>query len=167
MQKINFEDLPSTATPINATNLNAIQTNAEDAINGIVESGSWTPTIASLAGDGDPTVEYIARRGKYKKINNIVFVEFYIRAKITALNGTNNYARITGLPYSAENLGFGAKTLNIGALYSAIYDPTDSKFVILDNTIRIQQNYGSGAAKWIVTPTDYMEVAGSGFYFIQ
>ena len=33
MQKINFQDLPSTTTPINATNLNAIQTNAEDAIN--------------------------------------------------------------------------------------------------------------------------------------
>lgn len=33
MQKINFVDLPSRTTPINATNLNAIQTNAENAIN--------------------------------------------------------------------------------------------------------------------------------------
>ena len=40
MQKITFEDLPSTNTPINATNLNAIQTNAETAINSVVESGS-------------------------------------------------------------------------------------------------------------------------------
>lgn len=40
MQKINFQDLPSTTTPINATNLNAIQTNAENAINSIIESGS-------------------------------------------------------------------------------------------------------------------------------
>ena len=35
MQKINFQNLPSTTTPINATNLNAIQTNAETAINDV------------------------------------------------------------------------------------------------------------------------------------
>ena len=57
MQKITFEDLPSTNTPINATNLNAVQSNVEGAfkntqsnsttdtyscnyINSIVESGS-------------------------------------------------------------------------------------------------------------------------------
>lgn len=40
MEKINFENLPSTKTPINATNLNLLQTNVETAINSIVESGS-------------------------------------------------------------------------------------------------------------------------------
>lgn len=42
MQKINFENLPSTNTPINATNLNAIQNNTESAINSVIS------TIASL-----------------------------------------------------------------------------------------------------------------------
>ncbi len=37
MQKINFQNLPSTATPINATNLNAIQSNAESAINDVAD----------------------------------------------------------------------------------------------------------------------------------
>lgn len=32
MQKINFENKPSTVSPINATNLNALQDNVEDAI---------------------------------------------------------------------------------------------------------------------------------------
>lgn len=51
MVKINFQDLPSTNTPINAQNLNAVQTNVENEINatktaleteidGVVESGS-------------------------------------------------------------------------------------------------------------------------------
>lgn len=40
MEKIIFEDLPSTNTPINATNLNLLQTNVETAINSVVESGS-------------------------------------------------------------------------------------------------------------------------------
>ena len=35
MQKINFQNLPDTTTPINATNLNAIQSNTETAINGV------------------------------------------------------------------------------------------------------------------------------------
>lgn len=40
MDKINFQNLPSTSTPINATNLNQLQTNVENAINAVVESGS-------------------------------------------------------------------------------------------------------------------------------
>ena len=34
MQKINFQDLPSTTTPINASNLNQVQTNVENCIDG-------------------------------------------------------------------------------------------------------------------------------------
>lgn len=33
MEKINFQDLPSTKTPIDSTNLNLLQTNVENAIN--------------------------------------------------------------------------------------------------------------------------------------
>ena len=40
MQKINFQDLPSTTTPLSANNLNQLQTNVENAINGVIESGS-------------------------------------------------------------------------------------------------------------------------------
>lgn len=41
MQKINFQDLPSTSTPIDSTNLNLLQQNVEEAINElIVEKGS-------------------------------------------------------------------------------------------------------------------------------
>ena len=35
MEKINFEDLPSTDTPIDSTNLNLLQTNTENAINSL------------------------------------------------------------------------------------------------------------------------------------
>lgn len=40
MNKINFENLPSTNTPINAENLNAMQNNIENAINNILQSGT-------------------------------------------------------------------------------------------------------------------------------
>lgn len=42
MEKINFEDLPSTKTPYNAETFNLLQTNVENAINDVVESGSNT-----------------------------------------------------------------------------------------------------------------------------
>ena len=40
MNKINFENLPSTNTPLNAENLNAMQNNIENAINNILQSGT-------------------------------------------------------------------------------------------------------------------------------
>lgn len=40
MTKINFTNLPDTSTPLNATNMNALQTNVENAINGVVQSGN-------------------------------------------------------------------------------------------------------------------------------
>ena len=40
MQKINFVDLPSTTTPLNATNMNALQTNVENVFNGTVPAGN-------------------------------------------------------------------------------------------------------------------------------
>ena len=40
MEIIEFKNLPDTTTPVNSTNLNQLQKNVEDAINGVVESGS-------------------------------------------------------------------------------------------------------------------------------
>ena len=50
MQKINFQNLPSTTTPINATNLNAIQTNVEDVFNGNVAMGNITTGDLTVGG---------------------------------------------------------------------------------------------------------------------
>ena len=40
MQKINFQNLPNTTTPVNATNLNALQDNVEDVFDGNVSMGN-------------------------------------------------------------------------------------------------------------------------------
>ena len=44
MQKINFQNLPNTTTPVNATNLNALQENVEDVFDGAVAMGSIKTT---------------------------------------------------------------------------------------------------------------------------
>lgn len=51
MQKITFQNLPNTTTPINATNLNAIQTNAETAINDV--AGDLTDYVNGTTAMGD------------------------------------------------------------------------------------------------------------------
>lgn len=51
MQKINFQNLPSTSTPLNATNLNQLQTNVENAI----KESNPVGTIKIFAGSTAPT----------------------------------------------------------------------------------------------------------------
>ena len=138
----------------------------ECLLKGHTALSSWTPTLSSV-GETGPTATYTSRRGSYCKLGNIVFFDFYIRAKITALNGTNNYASISGLPYSVASHGFGGQAGNVGVVYSAINtSSTDQVTYIIDGaSIHIQGGRGAGRSKWIVTPTSYMEVAGSGWYF--
>lgn len=128
------------------------------------EEGSWTPTITTTENIA-PTVTYTTQRGSYKKIGNIVYFDFYIKAKITALNGTNNYARVSGLPFAAKSLYLGEEAINCGVLYSALADTTNVKFNIQGTSIRPMKNYGTSAVPWVVTSSSYMEIGGSGFYF--
>ena len=61
MTKINFVNLPNTTTPLNATNMNAIQTNAENAINSIDTlniNGTVIPQNSDLNNYTTPGVFY-------------------------------------------------------------------------------------------------------------
>lgn len=132
----------------------------------IAEDGYWTPELNTLEGIA-PTVEFTAQTGTYKKIGRMVFIDFYIRGKITALNGTNNYAIIKGLPFVPAERWFGQTPLNIGIIYSALNSETNITFDIQQssNGIRIQGGQGAYAVSWILTPTSYFEIGGSGFYY--
>lgn len=131
--------------------------------NKIIE-GVWVPKISTLEGV-DPTVTYEWQYGKYKKIGSLVFISFRIRGKITALNGTNNYGIITGLPF-ASTTSIGQNPLTLGSLYGLLYNPNNSALFVLDDYIRIQNNYGSEAAGLKITETSYFEINGSGWYEI-
>lgn len=131
-----------------------------------VIEGTWTPTINAVQ-ETAPTVSYIFRKGHYKKIGNLVYISFYIRAKITALNGTNNYACISGLPFPTLSGYFlGENPITIGVVYSAVNSATNLNMNIYSDRIRIAQTYGSASTKWIVTAGEYMEIGGSGWYEI-
>ena len=84
MQKINFQNLPNTTTPINATNLNAIQTNAETAINGVASDLSTlstnltnyvngTNTMGNIKTTGLTTNGYTTLNGDVNILGNMIF----------------------------------------------------------------------------------------------
>ena len=68
MEKINFEDLPSTDTPIDSTNLNLLQANVENAINGVVLFEGNAGGTLTL---NDNVLNYNYIEFYYKTTNNI------------------------------------------------------------------------------------------------
>lgn len=133
----------------------------------VIETGTWTPTINTQENVA-PTITYTFQRGNYFKIGNLVYVDFYIRGKITAVNGSNNYGTINGLPFKAsyDNYYFGQMSLNLGVHYNLIYNPGNLVLDIVGggNNIRMQRADGASAGSIYVTPSSYFEIGGSGWY---
>ena len=94
----------------------------------------------------------------------MVFVSFLIRGKITALNGTNNYACIKGLPFTPKDYAMGEQSFGIGILYGITNNDTNITMGINNGVIRIQNGYGAGASAFKITTTSYFEVGASGWY---
>lgn len=110
MQKINFQDLPSTTTPINSTNLNAMQTNAENAINEITNTLGTITTqydTKEIASSGEAEVVTISLQAGHTyivsasadvgdNINSIMNLQMYIKSGTTVSNYIPRNSRTTG-----------------------------------------------------------------------
>ena len=152
-------------TKLNQSTMTEFQNNIENGKQDKMEEGTWTPTLTTLEGKA-PTMEYSIKQGTYKKIGKLVYLSFYIRGKITKLNGTDNYAVITGIPYSSSKTMM-ESILNVGGLYQMLESDTNVNALINGDIIRVQMQYGEIAGKLKVTPTDgagYFEISASGWY---
>lgn len=127
------------------------------------ETGTWTPKLGTV-GEADPTYTTTIVRGNYTKIGKMVFVSFLIRGKITALNGTNNYGCVKGLPFTPKDYAMGEQSFGTGILYGITNNDTNMTMGINNGVIRIQNGYGAGASALKVTTTSYFEVGASGWY---
>lgn len=152
-------------TPLSSENLNKMQKDLQDKMTG----GVWMPSLQTLDGD-TLTVEYLIKKGLYKRIGDLVYIEFYIRGRITALGTTEPYGVVAGLPYVAHNQGyFGSECFS-----SVSFNITDSTDDILlmpvpdEDKLRLQVNKGSTAcsikATTITGGVNYFELGGSGWY---
>lgn len=103
MQKITFEDLPSTDTPVNATNLNQLQTNVENAI----------PTRTTLWVNENPTSSFA---GQQISLLNNNYDELIIFYKETA-SGITLFTQTIEKGYSTRLfIGFAPSDVK-GAIY--------------------------------------------------
>lgn len=147
--------------------VNTVNAHASQLSSLTIASGTWTPDLAVVGQDTRPTWTIENRTANYYRIGKMVYVDFYMRGKITALPANTNYAIITGLPYSGKSSGFGQQALTIGTVYSALYSDANLAFVVNGSQIRIQGGYGSFAVEYKITDTPYFELAGSGTYIID
>lgn len=146
MQKINFQNLPSTTTPVNATNLNALQTNVENAIptktsdltndSDFVsyEAGTWTPALVNA------TATYDKQIGKYLKTGKLIHVEWQIKGTINSVSSPAQ-AYISGLPYSSS-IDTAGSLFEYGGCFNS--DSTHRLARITGNQIGIQNGTSAG-----------------------
>lgn len=131
----------------------------------LIEKENWTPELACLDGAA-PTVEYQNQKGLYTKIGNMVFFNFSIRGKITALNATNNYCLILGLPYlyNLNSSSAESNAISIGQLYNATASANNVNMIVRSAGIGIQRDYGTSPNVWKTSDDFYID--GAGFYIL-
>jgi hypothetical protein len=132
------------------------------------EEGTWTPSLSTAGGTLSAT--FPERTGKYTKIGNVVYYEFFIET--SAFSGGSGAITFSGLPFTAQ-AGRGAVGLATGSridlgLESAGIIPTQNSS---NFTIQIKNSTGTGssqnlanldASDWSnLNPTN---LYGSGYY---
>ncbi len=111
----------------------------------IISSGTWDPII--ISDDTYPTYTTFYKYGKYYRINNLVYITFYMKINIT--NCGSGYAQIGGLPFVS-----GTDTGGQGLALHEFIINTDSvdnpSGYVIDNTNKIQllQRSGLMGRKW-------------------
>lgn len=133
-----------------------------EKISELEKSGTWTPVLSCL-NEASPTVSLTSQEGSYLKIGKLVFVQFFVRGQITALNGTSNRALITGLPFTPKVLlNNYSSGLTISTLYNALENETNAVFALTEAGIKLQKDYGANTANWKMT--NNFILSGSGCY---
>jgi len=112
------------------------------------EEGTWTPAIATAG--GTLSVTYAERTGKYTKIGNVVYYEFYIET--SAFSGGSGNITFSAFPFTAQ-AGRGAIGLATG---SRIALGLESAAIIPDQNattfkVRIKNSTGTGSSDNLTT----------------
>lgn len=166
-----FIDVGKNSLGINCfpNNEKTIEIAGSDGNNEVIygmKTGTWTPTIGAL-NETDPTVTYTHQRGNYTKIGKMVFISLYLRGRITSLKGTNNYACIKGIPFTAKDYAMGQQSFGIGVIYNFVTSSTDLSLGINSQVIRVQNSYGAGASNLKLSGNTDFEIGCSGWYEME
>lgn len=135
--------------------------------------GSWEPKLITFERNGtrnEIEATYMGKSGRYVIIDKMIYIDFYLRLKITKLNGTDNFGLITGLPFNfaASFNWFGQCGFTLGVLFDLVQYEEKITLLPVENEIRIQTNNGAYANPLKVTTSDvgYSEIGGSGCFML-
>lgn len=131
--RVNWQNSPSTTTPLNADNLNKMDKGIDDLDNAIeelnnnlaIQSGSWTPAIIGTSG----TPTYTTQLGRYYRIGKMCFIEGYI--KLSAKNDLSGGIGIVGLPFATIS-GEPRGCVTIGAVAGLNYSNYKQVFAVFN-----------------------------------
>ncbi len=121
------------------------------------ESGNWTPSINASG------VSYQSRSGYYHRIGNMVYIFCYLLMNIT--NAGSDYAKISGLPFSAHTgLKAGFELIDTGNLAMIPAGGTTSHASFINSwggtSIGIRTADGAVAQKWSTGNNRYLSFSG-------
>ena len=124
----------------------------------IISSGTWTPTL-SARDDTAPTYTLGYRYARHYRINNLVYITFHLKAKIT--NAGSGYAAIKGLPFTAVDGADGQGFTVRESLVAISSYPASAHLSDSTATINVQSSGGDMALQW---KTGDLWIGFSGYY---
>lgn len=131
MQKINFQNLPNTTTPVNATNLNAIQTNTENEINNIntiLSNILKTYTLYNNSSGSNTSITLSDSKSNYDYLEIYYLTEGH-KGSIKVLSDVESFALSVAIPYTStyiRNARFSVSTNSISCSNFTSYEINDS-----------------------------------------
>lgn len=157
----------------NKTTVDSLLSNKADKIT--IQTGTPSIRLTNRSDGGttatNPTYTTTYSYGYYKRIDNICFITFAIRAEIS--NAGTGYATLSGLPFTAMD-NAGDQALAVQDISGALIDPEDGtstlkqgvQAAVMDYTKQVNLNHKNGMMSfyWGVG-TVY--VCCTGFYFIS
>lgn len=120
MDKINFENLPSTNTPISAENLNLMQTNAENAINQVASQILKKVYSGHCEGAGNTVDTGVSVNGGYGGMAYLIAYSYHTSNK----DNTGAGLKLLRCGYDGNNYGItdivssSGNSSNIGLTFS-------------------------------------------------
>lgn len=158
----NLEERISDMFPVSVANGGTGATNQAEALTnlGIPISGEWTPFLESFGDSTNISPTYTGtNRGVYRKIGDLVFI--VITINITITNTPAGYARISGLPFNANNSYF--YSFSVSQSYNLLEENNVGVRISSEDKISLSKSLSGYTNKWIRS-NEGGSLLISGFY---
>lgn len=173
--KTNWQDSPSTATPITASRLNNMENGIYDIDTKLnIRTGSWTPTLTLTDGgnvsyvfshvDENGVIQTGYATATYYTIGKICYVSSMFKAYITSYS-SEKYVRIGDLPFApAQAYSFANMTCH-GAISDLGYGDFTWNGETNEKKVRLQTEGGTLQSE--IIGTGWVWLSFSGTYLIS